>query len=96
MEPSAAPAALPDLPGLGPGVQIVDELRDHSGRKSVELVLGLFCQLRAAVIEIVERNDHADRCRRLLVVAQRDLLPRIRTQPHGLCCKVRLVGDVSA
>ena len=56
MEPGAAPAALPDLPGLGPGVQIVHELRDHSGRKPVELVLGLFRQLRPAVIEIVQRK----------------------------------------
>ena len=34
MEPGAAPAALPDLPGLGPGVQIAHELRDHSGAQA--------------------------------------------------------------
>ena len=76
--PGAAPAALPDLPGLGRGVQIAHELRDHSGRKPVALVLGLFRQLRAAAIEIVQRNDHTDRRRCFLVVAQCDLLPRIR------------------
>ena len=41
MEPGAAPAALPDLPGLGPDVQIAHELWDHSGRKPFKLVLGL-------------------------------------------------------
>ena len=45
MEPGAAPALLPDLPGLGPGVQIAHELRDHSGREPVELVLGFLRKL---------------------------------------------------
>ena len=39
MEPGATPAALPDLQGLGPAIQIAHEFRDFPGRQPVELVL---------------------------------------------------------
>ena len=47
MEPGGAPAALPDLPGLGPAIKIAHEFRDHSGCQPVELILGR-CKLSAA------------------------------------------------
>ena len=77
-------ARFPHLPRSGPCVQGAHESRDQPWRRPVELVLGLFRQLGTPVVEIVQDYDHADRCRGLVVVAQRDLLPH--TNRVTCCC----------